>query len=487
MANSGAGGCPGSPFSSDYGDWRGAVREGIPLVSEHLIQCVWFDQLFRGEGLETASGKRLRVVSPGWWNHGEGPDFRGAQVEVSGTLRTGDIEIHLDHGSWKQHGHHDDPRYDEVILVVVLDTKPPTVPPVTSSGRTIPCLLLGKYLELPLSALAETVTPEDFPYDAVMAQGVCAQICGAYGAEHLVAFLRLAGEWRVLSKARALEERIARVGADQAIYETFLAACGFSRYKNHFHALARQLPYERVAQLARLDPLLVEAAFLQLGGLLPDLEGDAPPHYARLKELRERHLPGLRRLGLGWTRTGVRPVNYPERRLAGAARFLSRSSKEGLGKMLEAVWNGDSPPLRRRRALESLFPRALGFWTEHYSWTGERSERASALLGAGRVRAIIGNVFVPAGLALARQRGDRAAEEAVHGLFAALPKEQDNHVVKIMLPRVFGEAAPGRIDFRTQQGILQVYQDWCRGNPSCRNCFLIPHLDRESRVAYASR
>ncbi|MBX7255785.1 MAG: DUF2851 family protein [Candidatus Hydrogenedentes bacterium] len=476
----------GAAFSSDYARFHTVAREGAPVVSEEVVQCLWFDRLYRGSGLQTASGKAVRVLSPGWWNQGEGPDFRGAQIEIAGTLHSGDIEIHLDHAAWKQHGHHVDPRYDDVILVVVLDTRPPSSPPVTSSGRAIPCLLLGKFLELPVALLADTVVPDDFPYDTPMAQGKCAEICGAYGAAHLLEFLRLAGEWRLLNKARAMGERISRVGADQAIYEMFMTACGFVRYKNHFHALARQLPYERVVQLARLDPMLVETAFLQLGGLLPSLQEDAHPHHVRLSELREAHLSGLRSLPLGWSRSGVRPCNYPERRLAGAARFLARTSKDGIASTLASIWKDASPPLQRRRALEALFPRPMGFWAEHYSWTSERLAKPVALLGAGRVRSIIGNVFVPAALAMARQRQDRTAEEGVHALFAALPKEPDNHIVKIMLPRLFGKAIPLRIDFRAQQGLLQVYQDWCRSNPSCRNCFLVPHLDKDSRVPYPS-
>ncbi|MFA6241904.1 MAG: DUF2851 family protein, partial [Candidatus Hydrogenedentales bacterium] len=310
-----------STFSNGYESLHNAAREGAPLVSEEVVQCLWFDQLFRADALQTASGKPIRVVSPGWWNHGEGPDFRGAQIEIGGTLQTGDIEIHLDHGAWKQHGHHLDPRYDDVLLVVVLDTRAPSSPPVTSAGRAIACLLLGKYLQLPVNLLADAVVPDDFPYETPMAQGICAQVCRAYGTAHLVQFLKLAGEWRLLNKARTLGERIARAGADQAIYEVFMTACGFSRYKNHFHALARQLPYERVAQLARQDPLLIETAFLQLGGLLPASFAEpqnSPAHHERLKSLKETHLSGLRSLPLGWSRSGVRPGNYPERRLAGA-------------------------------------------------------------------------------------------------------------------------------------------------------------------------
>jgi hypothetical protein len=89
------------------------------------------------------------------------------------------------------------------------------------------------------------------------------------------------------------------------------------------------------------------------------------------------------------------------------------------------------------------------------------------------VRSIIGNVFVPVGLALARRGRDRLLEESVLDFFSKMPKEPENHVVSLMGPRVLGEAARKRMDFRTQQGLLQVYQDWCEQNPSCRGCRIL--------------
>lgn len=469
-----------APFSDDYARFSSVVREGRRTISEHLIQMVWYDQLFSSDGLQTSEGKPLRIISPGWWNRSEGPDFKGAQVAFGDTIRTGEIEIHLDHGAWIQHGHHVDERYNGVILVVVLDTKPPKFLPMTSQGRAIPCLLLGNYVDACVYDLPDVDDMEETEFVPVSEHGYCAAIAHSYGTQHIQRFIHLAGEWRLLNKARSLRERIERVGADQAVYESFMAACGYSRYKHHFRSLASQLPYERVIQLARQDPFLLETAFLQLAGLLPappPAGATATPHLSRLCALREEHLAGLRKLPLSWKRVGVRPNNYPERRLSGAARFLVRTSKEGLIDTLSGIWRQDLTPLARRRSFEALFPKSIGFWAEHCTWTGQRLNQPVAPLGPGRARSIIGNVFIPAALAIARRERDRALEERVYAFFAAMPKESDNRVVKLMVPRVLGDGKPPRLDFRTQQGLLQIFQDWCEPNPSCRNCAIIPHLE----------
>ncbi|NIA13566.1 MAG: DUF2851 family protein [Nitrospiraceae bacterium] len=470
-------------FSEDYGRFRvlrDTVREGAAEpISETILQCVWYDQLFAAEGLRTGDGQNLRVLSPGWWNRSEGPDFQGAQIEFGGRLRTGDVEIHFTHGAWTQHGHHLDSRYDNVMLVVVLEDTPPRKPPVSSQFVRLATCSLGPVLEADLITLADRVTVDEYPFETESATGVCATHAKSHGPGEMLRLAELAGEWRMLNKARAMRERMERVGADQAVYEAFLSACGFSRYKQHFRAIAHQFHYDRVRQLGRQDALLLEAGLLQIAGLLPGAlppGTGATPHFARLRFHRNRRLSGLKSLPLNWSRTGVRPNNYPERRLAGAARFLARSAREGLVDTLDRVWQANLKPLDRRRRFEALFPGPMGFWASHCTWTGKKMSNPIAPLGAGRIRSIIGNVFVPAALAIARQKRNRPFEERVLEFFRRLPKEPDNHVLMRMVPRVLGGEPRPRLDFRLQQGLLQIYQDWCEANPSCRNCSVLRYL-----------
>ena len=84
------------------------------------------------------------------------------------------------------------------------------------------------------------------------------------------------------------------------------------------------------------------------------------------------------------------------------------------------------------------------------------------------------------GLAMARDSRDRAYEERVLEFFAQLPKEPENRIVKIMMPRVYGDAPPKKVDFRTQQGLIQMYQDWCEPNPSCENCRVMNMLEQSA-------
>src|ERR1043166_2037267 len=90
-------------------------------VSERLVQAIWYDQRLQKDKLQTADGRKLRVVSAGQWNLEAGPDFLRATIELEGgAAKTGDVEIHLVESDWKAHGHDHDPAYRNVILHAVL-------------------------------------------------------------------------------------------------------------------------------------------------------------------------------------------------------------------------------------------------------------------------------------------------------------------------------------------------------------------------------
>lgn len=469
-------------------EWGAERVEGVSEtldaapVSERMLQVIWYEQSITSSILRTMDGHTVEVVSPGWWNQQAGPDFRGAQLVFNGTLFSGDVEIHLGVEGWQAHGHHLDARYEAVILHVVLDAPAAPRAVETVSGRRVPLLVLRPYLQ---ADWAENPAEEDEVEPGLQA-GACSALLPRQGAGPLLKALELAAEWRMLHKARMLGERMARVGGNQAVYEAMMHAAGYSTFKHHFQEVARQLPYERAVQLAHHDPLLLEAALLQIAGLLPEQLGDdaaVVPHHARLCTLRREHLGGLRPLPLVWKRNGLRPANYPERRLAGMARVMARTARDGLMESIMALWRGGDAPKQLHAGFEKLFPAAMGFWATHYTWTGKHLEQPAAPLGGMRVRSIIGNVFLPLGLAVARSGHDRALEERVLAFFQWLPKEADNHVLERMTAKLTGESGLKiRPKFQLQQGMLQFYQDWCGPNPSCRNCSMCRYLDEEQKT-----
>lgn len=461
-------------FSEDYERLRQQAAttslEEPSEMAEAELQRLWQQAIFP-ENLASEEGHRLRILSPGWLNKSGGPDFSNAQIDFNGEIFTGDVEIHHRINDWYAHRHDRDPAYNNVVLHVVSDVPGENTPrAVTQDGR----------------AIATLVWPGgDAFYGKRLADGI-SERCGACASgivqndpKVFQQFLSLAGEWRMLEKQRRIRERMRSVGADQAVYEAFMIACGYSAYKEHFQEIARALPYDRARQLAQQMPDLLEVALLRIAGLLPEKwphETEPPLYYTRCAEALQEHLPGLGTLNLNWRKQNTRPANSPERRLAGAARFLTRTADYGLQKKLEMMWRTPMSPMERRQAIEAYFGSAVGFWANHCSWQGESMPCPSAPLGKGRIHTIIGNVLVPSALAWAREQNSTLLEDHLYDFYNVLPGEPENRVHRAMRQWLFAGEKPFRMTFGQQQGLMQIHQDWCSRNPSCRNCTLLLFL-----------
>ena len=51
----------------------------------------------------SSQGKEIKIISPGDWNRGAGPDFLGAEILINNERLRGDIEIHLRWSDWEAH------------------------------------------------------------------------------------------------------------------------------------------------------------------------------------------------------------------------------------------------------------------------------------------------------------------------------------------------------------------------------------------------
>ena len=107
-------------------------------ITERHVQAIWYDDRLRPSNLVSRRGESVRVVSPGEWNTGAGPDFTHAVLEVgSGRRRVvGDVEVHLCPNDWDLHGHGSDPGYRNVIAHVTWGCGP--IPGSSTCSAWIP-------------------------------------------------------------------------------------------------------------------------------------------------------------------------------------------------------------------------------------------------------------------------------------------------------------------------------------------------------------
>jgi len=147
--------------------WRRAVPE-------KLVRCLWFDTRWRPEILGTLDGRPVLVHSPGRWNVQAGPDFQQASLEFGDGIRQrGDIEIHVSASGWTAHRHHLDPRYNNVILHVVLWHERHMPEIRRADGQPVPQVALEPWLIWPLSTYQADIVLEEYPYNTAQGHGRC--------------------------------------------------------------------------------------------------------------------------------------------------------------------------------------------------------------------------------------------------------------------------------------------------------------------------
>lgn len=431
---------------------EGVCREGEAeeLPEEMEVQSLWFSGLL-GSEFVTTEGERVRILAPGEWNHGAGPDFQLATVEVAGRIASGPVEIDLEARNWERHGHDASEAFSGVVLHVVLAEEGVGYFTRTLENRAVPRIRIAP--EVVREALGKPRLTQ-----ALARPGRCLTPLAGLAEGDLAKLLEEAGRHRAHRKAVRLQRVVRFQGRSQALWEAFAEALGYSRNRLPMRLVAQRLP---VAVLRKLPPDEVPAVLFGAAGFLgPDLHEKAPPdsqawveelwktwwqHRIEFEFSEERKLP--------WDRGASRPGNHPERRLAALAAAV-------------AVWPSllkaasESPPFSRFKKLATGLRDP--FWDHHHTLTSKRSAKPVALLGESRLKEFLINTLYP--MAVENEKSAWGAFRAVHG---GAPNQKTRRCQE----RLFGNSERRFPKAWEQQALLQIYQDFCledRGD--CKEC-----------------
>ncbi len=468
--------------NSFYSTWRqscrafSAFRES-DAPPERLLQNVWHHQRIRRDELRLLDGRALRVLHPGFWNHGAGPDFRDAVLQFdSDAPFTCDVEIDLEASGWRAHGHDRNPSFTTVKLHVVWDAQ---------RQSEFPTLVLKKFLDSPLPEIALWLGSEAgqrFPDELL---GQCASPLRDLSDEQLEVLLNEAAIVRLQSKAAELHARARQCGWEQTLWEGLLRALG---YKNNVW------PMQRIGELrARLcdgtrDDQL-QSRLLGVSGLLPtEVSRGRSASDVYLRNVwdswwRERDafndcvLPKSL-----WRLNGLRPANHPQRRLALAAHWWADNKLVSrIEKWFTASHekNELAPSL-----LEALQVPKDDFWSWHWTIRSARMKSAQPLLGATRVTDLAVNVILPWLWVRAREGQNTKLQSLVEAHYFAWPAAEDNAVLRLARNRLLGGRSIAKLrSAAMQQGLMQVVYDFCdHANALCADC-KFPELVRNYFVA----
>ena len=492
------------------------MKRPVPNIHERFLRHIWSKQ-YLAHNLQTSDRKKIEVLDVGRLNMDGGPDFCNAKIKLNGVTYSGDVEIHRTVFDWFQHQHQEDPRYNKVILHVVLETTANFPPTVVSCGRRIPILELGRFLSDSIHAIWQKAILDEraknlqtipcFHYNDVILPEALDHWLVKLAVERLELKLRrfegrlqqlaherrmMLHEWRRPYGSHPFEGELDEIPQhlreltqkdysskelwEQLLYEGIMEGLGYAKNRRPFLRLAENLTLKNIVYLTHPPAdSAVESLLFGVANLLPKsktLPEKEARQYVRLlrshwKELRPQYRGEILHPA-DWQFFPTRPFNFPTLRLAAACTIVKKILEDDLFRSIVQVLKSAIPATKKASTLRRLFTiETNDFWKHHYNFQKTASTVVTAL-GATRIREIIINTVLPIGLLYARIFKDTHVREGVLDLYRSLPAMEYNSVIRLMERQLLKNRLP-LTNVDRQQALIHLYTYYCAGN-RCADC-----------------
>lgn len=495
-------------------------------IHEDILRHLWTNQYLNAERLATLDGRKLKVVSPGIVNRDGGPDFRDGVVILDEQTYRGEIEFHRYADDWYAHLHNTDPKYNSVILHVVLYAGPNGPATLTASGRPVPVVAIGEFLSFPLEKIIEHARRDEHLSRSASLR--CHRLNDEVQSDLLERWIGVLFRERLTEKVVYLYRRLVGISEEhslevlepsenyapqpgkenpddipipgmqvdprqlrspfsweQLLYEECMDGLGYSKNRVPFGRLANRVSVPLLRSLspqAELTPLEIEAVLFHISGLLPEAQTVRDQQSKiRLHQLRstwndlavisapERLLSREVMHSADWVISPTRPSNFPTARVAAASVLVHRIMYRQLLIHIVTIINGGRSAAHEKLAqlLSALTIEEDSFWSFHYSFT-ESSPRRHALLGDARTYDLIINTLIPLCSLYAVIFDVNDLNDHCLELAAEIPRLEDNFITRKMERQLLKKKI-GLHSALDQQGVIQLYKRYCRAD-RCNAC-----------------
>jgi len=430
-------------------------------VSEKLIARLWQSQPVKS--LVTDKGEQFQAIYPGRASHNSGCDFKDAVFTLNGQMISGDVEIHVRSSQWYSHGHHRDPKYNNIALHVVCwhDNQSPTT---LQNGKTVPTICLSPFLGHHSDGLNQHL---DLPANSSFS---CPEAKRYSNSDSLNKLLTLTGEERFMAKATLFRQALEKEEAGQVLFRGIARALGYTQNAEPCEELANRLSLNFLQKCETETDLTRQTLILGTAGLLPS------QRHRPIKDKETVKLEGIwQSMNIpeimnkdDWCFFRVRPDNFPTRRLIALSYLLGRYHRTGLLRdMLKLVRK--APPKTEPRWLETgLIIAGQGYWRNHSDF-GIVKKRSSALLGRERAAEIVINVILPFACVWGEVSSDLKLKRKAAEIYRRYPRPEENELTRHMKQQLLLKP-DANLSACQQQGLIHIFKTYCR----LRNCAACP-------------
>lgn len=276
------------------------------MIQEEFLHYIWQYSLYENEYL-FYRGNPVRVIHPGVYNSGSGPDFSNARIWIGDTLWAGNVEIHNRASDWFRHRHEDDPAYESIILHLVYD---PDRAVYRKNGEEIPFVRLSFHPGI-LEKYQELVEAGGNP--------LCHRFFGQSDKLFYHDWIGKLGAGRLERRVKEVENLLKAnmYDWDQVLYSLLAKAFGSNVNAQPFFMLSHAVPL-RFVYKNRENAFSLNAAFYGQAGFLDEALSDDSYYLSLQREYRiiSRVLPEPLPGKYLWKRMRLRPPAYPVVRIA---------------------------------------------------------------------------------------------------------------------------------------------------------------------------
>ncbi len=362
-----------------YWEWLEAQRSKCFCeAGETFSERRWQEFLYQhrwGSRWISEDGELIEVLDFGRWNHhAEGPDFVGAIVRFGKQFPIkGDLELDRDVRDWERHNHAQNAAYGNVLVHFFFEK--------SSKSEAFTRNLDGRQIRQVL------LDPHQIQTSSRLILQTKRSIFSDVGLSDVIKLIEAAAHFRMLRKRENFRKQVIRFGLPEALFQAMATGLGYRSNSLPLSLLTRRVGLESATSVPGEALLFGVAGFLR-GEEFMQASEPARKYLRRLwdfwwyyrNQFLHKQLPP--RL---WSKTSVRPLNYPERRI-GALVLIARQLPR-LQELLQS--RNDSTFVEFMKSLHHPF------WQCHSSFSAKSHEKC-LLLGEERALDLLVNVFYPA-------------------------------------------------------------------------------------------
>jgi Protein of unknown function (DUF2851) len=417
-------------------------------MKEEFLHYLWKYSLYDQDRLFDKEKNKIIVLNPGEYNRDSGPDFFNARISVDGTVWAGNIEIHTKSSHFDNHGHQNDPAFNNVILHVVAENDRQVF---NANGEE----LLTAEISFDSSYYDRYTFLVNNPY-IIACQDDIKKLDDIL-VRHWLNSLVIE---RFQSKSESILKIFSETGNDweETFYRVLSRYFGFRVNTEPFEMLAAALPFRIIRKhsddIFQIEALLFGTAGLLETGLFKEALNDE--YYCRLlKEFTilssKYSLQSLH--GWLWKFSRLRPSNFPTLRLSQLAAMLSVAG--GLfSKVLEAT---------DIKLIKELFEvSASSYWDDHFVF-GKKSRKMAKHTGSLASDILLINAVIPVIFVYGQSRDNQDISERAIGLLEEVGPEENVITSEWKSAGIDAESA------FYSQALIQLRNEYCKKR-KCLDC-----------------